>query len=557
MMTTSYDVIVIGSGLNELVAAGMLAKAGRRVLVLEARATLGGAMVTEELAPGFLVDACAHDVGWLSPHIIQALDLTRHGLTLLESDVTSFTPMADGAPLVLWRDQAKTVESIRRRSPADAAKWPEFAARMGQLAGFLEHVYSAPPPQPVSTRPGDLLALLGVGLRLRGLGRAGMVELLRVLPMPVADLLDEWFADDALKGTLGAGGITHLFQGPRSAGTAFLMLHHQVGRPAGCFRARTTARGGVGGVVSALAAAAKQFGADIRTGAEVTRIVVRDGRVAGVALQRGQEFQARVVASGADARRTFLELVDPAESDPEFLRAVEHIKSRGVWAKVNLALDGLPDFSALPGDGPHLRGVVSISPSLNYLERAYDAAKHGGVSARPYLEAVIPSLADPDLAPSGKHVMSVSVQYRAVHVEGRPLDRRPARRAGRQRGEPARGIRPEPEGACPAPAGAHARRPRGALRPPRGPAVPGATHAGPGALHAAGARLGPLGDAGRRPLPVRLGLASWRWHRRGRRGAGGEGDTQEGLKTEDRGFPNVDFRQDNRILRAGCEDDGA
>ena len=531
-MTTSYDVIVIGSGLDELVAAGLLAKAGRKVLLLEARATLGGAMVTEEIAPGFKVDAAAHDAGWLSPNIIQALELARHGLTLLESEVTSFTPMAGCSPLLLWRDQTKTVESIRRRSPADAARWPEFAARMARLAGFLEHAYSAPPPRPVSTRPADLLALLGVGLRLRGLGRKEMVELLRVLPMPVADLLDEWFADDVLKGTLGASGITHLFQGPRSAGTAFLMLHHQVGQPAGCFRARTTAKGGVGALVGALAAAAKKFGADIRTGADVTRIAVQGGRAAGVVLQGGQEFRARVVASGADARRTFLQLVDPAESDPEFLRAVQHIKSRGVWAKVNLALDGLPDFSALPGDGPHLSGVISISPSLDHLERAYDAAKHGGVSTRPYLEAVIPSLADPGLAPAGKQVMSVSDAVRAVHVEGRPLDRRAPRGTGRQRGEPARRIRAQPEGPRPPPAGAHPRGPRGTLRPSRGPALPGGTHAGPGALHAAGARLGPLGDAGRRTVPLRRGVASRRRHRRGRRRAGGESDTQEGLRND-------------------------
>ena len=410
-MSASYDVIVIGSGLNELVAAGLLAKAGRRVLVLEAGAALGGATVTEELAPGFRVDACAHDVGWLSPRIVQALELERHGLTLLESEVTSFTPTTDGAPLLLWRDQARTVEGIGRRAPADAGKWPEFAARMGRLAGFLEHAYSTAPPRPVSTRPANLLALLGAGLKLRGLGQAGMVELLRVFPMSVADVLDEWFTDDVLKGTLGASGIAHLCQGPRSGGTAFLMLHHHVGRPAGCFRARTTARGGIGGLVDALAAAARRWGAEIRTGADVVRILVRDGRATGVALRGGEELTARVVACGADPRRTFLDLVDPAESDPEFLRAVRHIKSRGVWAKVNLALDGLPDFPALPGDGPHLRGVISISPSLNYLERAYDAAKHGGVSARPYLEAVIPSLADPGLAPAGKHVMSVHVQF--------------------------------------------------------------------------------------------------------------------------------------------------
>ena len=419
-MTTSYDVIVIGSGLNELVAAGLLAKAGRKVLVLEGRAALGGAMVTEELAPGFRVDACAHDAGWLSREIIQALGLGRHGLTLLESEATSFTPAAEGAPLVLWRDQARTIEAIRRRAPKDADKWPDFAARMARLAGFLEYAYASPPPRPVSTRPGDLMALLGVGLKLRGLGRTEMVELLRVLPMPVADLLNEWFTDDALKGTLGAAGVTHLFQGPRSAGTAFLMLHHQVGRPAGCFRARTTARGGVGAVVEALAAAARQRGAELRTDAEVARILVRNGRAAGVVLKGGEEIGAAAVASGADPRRTFLELVDPAESDPEFLRAVEHVKFRGVWAKVNLALDGLPDFSALPGNGPHLRGVISISPSLNYLERAYDAAKHGGVSSRPYLEAVIPTLADPALAPAAKHVMSVSVQYAPYKLKDGP-----------------------------------------------------------------------------------------------------------------------------------------
>lgn len=419
-MTTSCDVIIIGSGLDELVAAGLLAKAGRKVLLLESAAVLGGAMVTEELAPGFRVDAAAHDAGWLSPRIVEALELERHGLTLLSSEVTSFTPLAEGAPLVLWRDQARTEEAIRRRSPADAGKWAEFSARMAKLAGFLEQAYASPPPRPVSTRPADLLALLGVGLRLRGLGKTDMVELLRVLPMPVADLLDEWFADSVLKGTLGAGGVTHLFQGPRSAGTAFLMLHHQVGRPAGCFRARTTARGGVGALADALAKAARRFGADLRTGAGVARIVVQGGRATGVVLQSGEEIASRAVLSGADPRRTFLELVDPAESDPEFLRAVGHIRARGIWAKVNLALDGLPDFSALPGDGPHLRGVISISPSLDYLERAYDAAKHGGVSTRPYLEAVIPSLLDPGLAPAGKHVMSVSVQYAPYRLKEGP-----------------------------------------------------------------------------------------------------------------------------------------
>ena len=410
-MAKAFDSIVLGSGINELVAATALGRAGRRVLVLEQAGDPGGATVTEELEPGFKVDTALHDAGWLPSWIAGELGLERDGLELVRSDVTCFAPGADGQALVLWRDQAKTIESLRGLSPADASEWPAFAARMSSLAGFLEAAYSAPPPRPVSTRPGDLFAMLGLGRRLRGLGRTGMVELLRSLPMPAADLLNEWFEHDLLKGALGASGITHLFQGPRSAGTAFVMLHHHVGSPTGCFRGRTTARGGIGGLVRVLANSARRSGVEIRTGVAVERILVREGRAVGVVLAGGEEIGATSVASGADPRRTFLDLVDAAECEPEFLRAVRHLKFRGVWAKVNLTLDGLPSFTALPGGGPHLGGVISISPSLDYLERAFDDAKHGGVAKRPYLEAVIPTVSDPSLAPQGKHVMSVAVQF--------------------------------------------------------------------------------------------------------------------------------------------------
>lgn len=411
MSSAAFDVIVIGSSPNELVATALLARAGRRVLLLEQGDLLGGPFVTEELAPGFRVDACAHDAGWIPPAIIRDLELERHGLSLRQPDALAMTPVAGAEPLVLWRDQARTIEGLRRRSTADAERWSAFTAHMAKLTGFLERIYSVPPPQPVSTRPADLFALLQAGLRLRGLGADAMVEFLRVLPMPVEDLLDEWFTDAALKATLAAGGLQHLRQGPRSAGTTFTMLHHQVGRPAGCFRQRTAARGGMGALVEALAAAASARGVIIRTGAKVERIAVQHGRATGVVLASGEVLPCRAVLSGADPRRTFLELVDAAQLDPEFLRAVRHIKYRGVWAKVNLALDGLPAFDGIGNDPAALAGVIHVGATMDYLERAYDGAKHGGVSASPMLEAVIPSLADPSLAPAGKHVMSVAVQY--------------------------------------------------------------------------------------------------------------------------------------------------
>jgi len=413
-----FDAIVLGSSPNELVAAALLARAGRRVLLLEASDRLGGPFVTEEILPGFRVDACAHDAGWIPPAIIRDLELERHGLTLLSSDALSVTPGAGADPLVLWRDQKRTISELQRRSPKDAKRWPEFTRRMARLAGFLEQLYLAPPPQPVGTSVADLLGLLRAGIRLRGLGAQSMVELLRVLPMPVADLLDEWFSDAALKATLAAGGLQHLRQGPRSAGTTYTMLHHHVGRAAGSFRHRTAVRGGMAALVEALAAAARAHGVSFRTGTVVDRVAVAKGRASGVVLSSGEVIRCRTTLSGAEPRRTFLELVDAAHLDPAFLRAVRHIKYRGVWAKVNLALDGLPTFDGVGDNAAALSGVIHIGPTMDYLERAYDGAKHGGVSASPLIEAVIPSLSDPSLAPAGKHVMSVAVQY----VPYRPED---------------------------------------------------------------------------------------------------------------------------------------
>ena len=414
-MALPYDALVIGSGVNGLVAATRLARAGLRVLVLERRETVGGAMATEEIAPGFRVDSCAHDAGWIPPGLIAELELARHGLELVRTEASVFTPLEDGRSLTLWADRDRTRHEVAAHSPRDAERWIPFTDRIAELSGFLETVYSAPPPQVTSRSFGDFVGMLGLGRRVRGLGKSGMLELLRTLPMSVAELLDDWFEGEALKGTIGAAGITRIFQGPRSGGTAFVLIHHQVGRVPGAIRAPDVVRGGAGALARALAEAARSAGVEIRTGTEVAQILVEhpDGseRAAGVALTSGEEIRARRVVSSADPRRTLLSLLGAARLEPEVVRAVQNIKLRGAVAKVNLALGELPRFSAAPGGGERLHGAISISPSLDYLERAYDDAKHGGISRQPYLEARIPSLLDHSLAPAGRHVMSVQVQY--------------------------------------------------------------------------------------------------------------------------------------------------
>ena len=412
----AHDLIVIGGGVNGLVTAAYLAKAGLKVLVLEARDTPGGLAASEEFAPGFRCDVAGHDAGWLLPDIATDLGLAAHGLEFVVPDATVWSPQPDGRALTLWTDPAKTAEEIGRFSPEDARAWPSFTAQLARFATVLEAAYALPPPNVPDARGGDLMMLLSLGRRLRKLGRREMTELLRVPPMSVAEWLDDWFRADALKGAVGAGGITRILQGPRSAGTAFVLLHHQVGRPAGAVRAAHVVRGGVGTLGRALIAAAKGFGAEIRTSAPVREIVIRDGRVLGVALETGEHLATPQVVSSIDPRRTLCGLVDASHLDPEFVRAVRNIRFRGAAATVHLALSELPRFTARAADGA-LRGAITIAPSLDYLERAYDDAKYGAVSRYPYLEARIPTLLDPGLAPAGKHIMSVQVQYAPYHLK--------------------------------------------------------------------------------------------------------------------------------------------
>jgi phytoene dehydrogenase-like protein len=410
-----YDAIVIGGGHNGLTCAAYLARAGRKVVVLERRHVLGGAAVTEEVFPGYKFSVCSYVVSLLRPEIIRELDLPRHGMELLPLDGT-FTPLPSGD--YLWRvnDHYKTRREIARHSRLDAEAYDEYGKAMIEMGRFAKPILSMLPPDPTSLDPRGLLDLLGIGRRFRGMRHHDRVNQIQLLTMSAADFLDQWFETDALKATMAASGIIGTFLGVRSPGTAYVLLHHYMGEIDGAFRSWGLSRGGTGAVSEAIAAAAREHGAEIRTEAVVARILTTGGRASGVVLANGDELRAEVVVSSIDPHLTFLKMLDPKQLPDEFVDGVRRYKFRGSSGKVNLALDALPDFTAMPGPGPHLRGAMSISPSLDYMEQAYDDAKYGQFSRRPYMDIVIPSLTDPSVAPPGKHVMSCFVQYAPYHL---------------------------------------------------------------------------------------------------------------------------------------------
>jgi phytoene dehydrogenase-like protein len=416
-VSRTYDAIVIGGGHNGLVCAAYLARAGRKVLVLERRPVLGGAAVTEEVFPGFRFSVFSYVVSLLRPEIIRDLDLPGHGLHIVPLE-SSFNPLPDGDYLATWADADQTRRELYRHSPLDADAIQEFGRLMQRMAMAVKPILAMTPPDPASWRPGDLLAMGRLGKHFRDLGEADLHALVKLMTMSSADYLSEWFESEALKASKAASGIIGTFLGPRSPGTAYVLLHHYMGEIDGVFRAWGFARGGTGSVSEAIASAARSFGAEIRTDAPVERVVVREGRATGVVLENGEEIHARTVVSGLDPRRTFLELVDSEELPVELVDAVERFRFRGSSGKVNLALSEPPSFTALPGSGPHLKGAIAIAPSVDYLERAYDDAKYGEFSRRPFLDIVMPSMIDPTMAPSGKHVMSIFVQYAPYHRKG-------------------------------------------------------------------------------------------------------------------------------------------
>ena len=415
-MNSTYDVVVIGGGHNGLVNAAYLARAGKRVLVCERRHVLGGAAVTEEVFPGFKFSVASYVVSLLRPEIIRELDLPRHGMEILPLDGT-FTPMPNGD--YLWRvnDHAKTRLEIARHSKIDAEAYDEYGKAMVEMGRFVKPILSMTAPDPTSLALKGLKDLLSIARRFQRLPIEDKYNQLQLMMMSAADFLDQWFETDVLKATMSASGIIGTFLGVRSPGTAYVLLHHYMGEIDGAFRSWGLVRGGTGAISNAIANAAREAGAEIRTEVPIAKIIVEHGQAVGVAFENGDEVRANVVSSSVDPRLTFMKMVGSQHLPSDFVEDVQRFKFRGSSGKVNLALDTLPNFKCLPGDGPHLRGAISISPSVEYMERAYDDAKYGRYSRRPYIDIVIPSLTDPSVAPPGKHVMSCFVQYAPYHLK--------------------------------------------------------------------------------------------------------------------------------------------
>jgi phytoene dehydrogenase-like protein len=423
----STDVVIIGGGHNGLVCAAYLARAGKKVLVLERRERVGGAAMTEEVFPGFRFSVFSYVVSLLRPEIIRELELPRHGLHILPLEST-LTPLENGDYLAQWNDHDQNRRELARHSLRDAEAYDEFGMMLHQMARAIKPLLAMAPPDPASLSLTELAGMNRLAEHFRALGPKRFHTLHKLLTMSSADFLDEWFENEALKATKSASGIIGTLLGPRSPGTAYVLLHHYMGELDGVFRAWGFAKGGNGSVSAAIASAARAAGAEIRTSANVSNVLVSRGRAKGVVLEGGEEIRANLVVSGADPRRTFLQLVGEKHLPDEFVESIRRFRFRGSSAKVNLALAELPDFSCLPADGINgrraLRGAISISPSVAYLERAYDQAKYGEISSEPYMDIVIPSLLDPAMAPPGKHVMSIFVQYAPYHVTGGWTDAR-------------------------------------------------------------------------------------------------------------------------------------
>lgn len=406
-----HDVLVVGGGHNGLTAAAYLARAGKKVLVLERRPLLGGATVTEELYPGFRFLTGSYLISLLRPQVIRELKLAAHGLQLIPLEST-VAPLPSGDYFAEYPDHDLSRAEMARHSRRDADAYDEFSVLMRRLAVAVSPLLDLIPPDPTSLSPRDLEGMARVRGVFDQMERRDFHALCRLVTMSIGDFLDEWFETPALKAIKATSGIIGSFKGVRTPGSGYVALHHYLGEVDGRPRGWAFPRGGTGALATALASSLRSHGGEVLCDAPVARVLVREGRACGVVLEDGREFLADRVVSNCDARRTYLGLLEPGHLDDEFVADLKRFQIQGPSSKVNLALDGLPQFTALgPRQAALLRGSIEIAPSLDYLEKAYDEAKYGGGSTRPFMDGLIPSLLDPSMAPPGQHVMSLFVQY--------------------------------------------------------------------------------------------------------------------------------------------------
>jgi phytoene dehydrogenase-like protein len=417
----TYDAIVIGGGHNGLVNGAYLAKAGLKTLILERRHLVGGAAITEELRPGFWFTTFSYALSLLRPDIIHELELTKFGFMPLLMPST-FAPMENGDYLYLGQDHGENLREIARHSQHDADAYEAFNHDVLQVCRAIKPLLDQVPPDLWSDDPEELVRAAAMGSRLRRLPRRVVHDAVRLLTGSAADFLDDYFESDILKGYLASSAIIGTKVGPYSQGSGLVLLYHIIGEHDGEFGAWAFHKRGNGGFTQLLAKAAQAFGAEIALESPVERVITHNGRATGVALTDGTEFHAPIVVSALDPRRTFLELVDPLQLPTDLVDAIHRFRFQGTSAKVNFALDGAPRYPALGDRTDQYRGFTNIGPSMEYLERAFDDAKYGWYSKRPYIDTAIQSTIDPDMAPPGKHVMSCFVQYAPYHLKGSDWD---------------------------------------------------------------------------------------------------------------------------------------
>jgi phytoene dehydrogenase-like protein len=411
-MPETFDIVIVGAGHNGLVAAAYLARAGRRVLVLEGRELVGGCAVTEEIWPGYRVSTASYLSSLMQARVVRELELERFGYRVDAKDPAFFSPFPDGRYLFMWQDREATLKEIAKFSKRDAETYPKYEDHLERLAVVAESLLLVTPPNFPPRRAGDFVDYLKILGRLRGLSRKEMVGLVKIFTQSAADFLDGWFESEELKVTLATDGVIGANGGPRSPGTAYILLHHCMGGVNGHRGLWGFVRGGMGALSNAIADSARSRGAKICVSAPVEKILIKNSHARGVVLAGGEEILAPIVVSNLDPKRTFLKLMEPSDLDPEFLEGIRRFRSEGTSLKMNLALSGLPKFHALPGaPGPQHKATMHICPSVEYIERAWDDAKYGRPSRSPLIEMTIPTMYDPSLAPPDHHIMGIFLQY--------------------------------------------------------------------------------------------------------------------------------------------------